>query len=44
MAIYSFTQIEAARIPITSQLNSTKAETYTVNAGETTTVIFTVIK
>ena len=25
MAIYSFTQIEAARIPITSQLNSTRA-------------------
>ena len=31
-------------VALVGQLNSTKAETYTVNAGETTTVIFTVIK
>ena len=31
-------------VALVGQLNSTKAETYTVNAGETTTVFFTVIK
>ena len=34
----------ATTVALVGQLNSTKAETYTVNAGETTTVIFTVIK
>ena len=34
----------ATTVALVGQLNSTRAETYTVNAGETTTVIFTVIK
>ena len=35
---------DATTVALVGQLNSTGAETYTVNAGETTTVIFTVIK